>query len=290
MPKLISAIGPKGFERSNKKIVDILSRALARPDINGIYPGRGGKKLSDSLHYIDDSFGLAVYGEQHRGSEDFQVKDWQPFAFSESEQHFTDTSIYKNGKNTYAFCSDSESDAEVSFRLVNVSECMSVKQSERNNGCMVNIAGLCEGGSIIFPIAKTEEALRLQVEEEKNKRELINLIRKGDETAVFQMFRKTMEMAEMIKERLKTDDVLSIFDMYFLPNEKRSGYYAILGEISDIEMLTNKYTNQKIYTFDVSIGNFKVKMLINKSDLLGMPMPGMRFMGTCELQGTVRFL
>ena len=83
------------------------------------------------------------------------------------------------------------------------------------------------------------------------------------------------------------EDFLSIMSGYFVPTTLVDATYAILGEITDIQNRKNTQTGEESYLFTLDVNDMPLEVLINKANLVGYPSIGMRFMGTCWLQGTI---
>ena len=74
---------------------------------------------------------------------------------------------------------------------------------------------------------------------------------------------------------------------YFIPTTLVDANYAILGEIKEIATRKNNKTGEEMYLFTLDVNDMPLEVMINKKQLVGYPTVGMRFMGTCWLQGTI---
>ena len=97
------------------------------------------------------------------------------------------------------------------------------------------------------------------------------------------------QLDEQLQKRLYKEDFLTVMDGYFLPATHIEATYAVLGTIKEIGVRQNNKTKEEMYWFYIDINGMFLEVLINKRDLLGEPSVGMRFMGTCWVQGTVAF-
>lgn len=188
--------------------------------------------------------------------------------------------------NYYVICEEKETGMQFIFWLQNA-----IEYNEANKDDMtfdkVKIAALAMEGTIVLPIEKNEE----DEEEEKEEREKIKVMlqkaREGDEEARAQLEAEEKEMDEQLKERMYGEDFLSIMSGYFVPTTLIDANYAVLGEITAMSSRKNNKTGEEVYLFTLNVNDMPLDVMINKKQLIGHPSVGMRFMGTCWLQGTV---
>lgn len=148
----------------------------------------------------------------------------------------------------------------------------------------VRLGGLSLWGTILLPINRENE----DAPEDffcKNiviKNKDIDDFRKS----IMTMYQKDSQ--NLIRERLKEDDLLSVVDSYFLPMEDDYVYsYDVLGRIISVDTIINQHSGEDVYNLTINAAGFVLNIYINKYDVLGFPMVGMRFMGNCKLQGHV---
>ena len=97
------------------------------------------------------------------------------------------------------------------------------------------------------------------------------------------------EASRQLQERLKSEDILSVLEGFFVPVGDQDDIYSVLGNIEHVELLTNRDTNEEIYHMEISCMTVPIEVYISKKDLVGLPTPGMRFKGTCWLHGEIDF-
>jgi hypothetical protein len=129
----------------------------------------------------------------------------------------------------------------------------------------------------------------MREEENEMRRSLLNSLRSGDESAEQKLFDHSVEIASAVRERLKTEDVLSVFEGYCLPYGTTDGTFALLGDILEMDELSNPLTDEAVYGLTLDVTGVMIRLMINQSDVVGLPMAGMRFMGICDLQGSIQF-
>ncbi len=138
-----------------------------------------------------------------------------------------------------------------------------------------------------MPIEQDEEDEQLEKEEREKIRDIIQLMKDGDEEAKQRLEAEEKELDQQLKERLYQEDFLTIMSRYFIPVTLQDAVYAVLGEIVDIKERENSKTNELMYDFTLNVNDVLMDVVISKKQLVGMPSIGMRFMGTCWLQGKV---
>lgn len=188
--------------------------------------------------------------------------------------------------NYYAICEESETGIQFIFWLQNVieyTEALAMGQSFNK----VKIAALAMEGTIVLPVEQDEEDAAAQKEEKEKIKVMLQKVREGDEKAKAQLEEEEQEMDELLKERIFEEDFLSIMSGYFIPTTLVDANYAILGEIKTIDTRKNSKTGEEMYLFTLDVNDMPLEVMINKKQLVGYPTVGMRFMGTCWLQGTI---
>lgn len=151
----------------------------------------------------------------------------------------------------------------------------------------INIAGLASEGTIILPIEKDEEEERLEKEEREKLKLILQRAKEGDEEAQAILDQEEEEIDKQLKERLREEDFLSVMSGYFICDEFAEPIYEILGEIKEVSTRINNQTQEQMYVLTLDVNDMPLEVVINTAELIGMPSPGMRFMGTCWLQGQV---
>ena len=151
----------------------------------------------------------------------------------------------------------------------------------------VNIAGLSLYATIILPVVKDSVEEEMQQLESTYYKNLVGKSRNGDEEAIELLTFYEQQTSDTIRARLEEEDFLSVVEGYILPSEDDELAYNILGDIEKVNIITNPVTGEEIYKLDVDIIGVRVQIFINKYDVTGLPIEGMRFMGCCKLQGNI---
>lgn len=98
-----------------------------------------------------------------------------------------------------------------------------------------------------------------------------------------------MDTYNAVTRKMRTEDVLSLVDTYFMPYGVECDQYSILGEILDCSTEKNKVTGEELCILAISCNDLIFDVCINKKDLYGEPQPGRRFKGTVWMQGIINF-
>ncbi|MDR2903848.1 MAG: DUF3881 family protein [Clostridiales bacterium] len=292
MNKNISAIGFKSILNKRKALSDIIRRISDNPDKSQVSVNKNGRTQLEQYGYIGESFGLVLYAARGENGET-KVNRWHPFAVADQNMRISNVSFEKmqNG-SIFAYCEDASTGTELEFRLNNQMDFETLKAQKSTvllDDADANIIALGKIGNIIFPIEKNEDAIRMREEENETRRNLLSLLRKGDETAEQKLYEHSVEIASAVHERLKTEDVLSVFEGYCLPYGTTDGTFALLGDIIETDEMFNRLTDETVYSLMLDVTGVSIQLLINQNDVVGMPISGMRFMVVCDLQGSIRF-
>jgi len=165
---------------------------------------------------------------------------------------------------------NSQTDMKITFYLQNVVEYLKSQEDEKNFFEGVHISALAYGGKIVLPLANEEcdECFGSYDASDDEEDDL-------DEE----------EMCRIITE----GNLLEDMEQYFIQSQKIDTVYYALGIIKSVKRLNNIETKETIYKLEVDTMRMTIDIYVNKKDLVGMPSVGMRFMGTCWLQGNIMF-
>lgn len=236
--------------------------------------------------------GISVCG-QYDEDDEFHVEYYYPF--------FRGTGITTNEKVTIerycdkeAFagaCDDMRIGITLIFFLQGSAEYMveNYKSKVRYRNLPITLSALAEDGKILFPVEKDKEAVRVNQEIARNRNEMIEAARNGDEEAMESLTMEDMDTYSMLSHRIKNEDILSIVDTYFMPHGIECDQYKILGEIKEILRYNNDLTGEEIVTMKIESNDMEFDVCINRADLLGEPQVGRRFKGNVWLQGQLHY-
>ena len=153
----------------------------------------------------------------------------------------------------------------------------------------MTLSALSVSGTVMLPIKKDKEQLQRVKQESATRSSLMAAARKGDEDAIETLTLEDMDMYTAISKRIHKEDVFSLVDTYFMPYGVECDHYSVLGEIMEMNLVTNKVTGEKIYILKICTNELTFDLSINIIDLYGEPQVGRRFKGVIWLQGNINF-
>ena len=291
MHKFMRAIGfSKLAERDaqQKLITDVIMNATHRS-----YTSNGEETiLAEFCEDFAKDMGIAVCGEFDQNDR-FTYDYYYPYLRGTDISSCEDVSIERHAdKESYAgVCDDIKVGVSLIFYLQNMIPY--VKAQNENllpiRGTTLTLSALSLKGNILLPISKNDKQKQKVQKASKNRNQLIDAARKGDEDAIESLTLEDMDTYTTISKKILTEDVFSLVDTYFMPYGVEYDQYSILGEILDISLRVNKYTNEEIYVMRLSCNDLQFDMCINKQDLYGEPQIGRRFKGIVWMQGYINY-
>jgi len=237
-----------------------------------------------------DNFGLLVRGILN-DKEELSVYSLLPQSIGSriTDTHEVDV-IKVDKKDVYnGYCEEGKSGTPISFYLQNVIDYLDIEDKDEVYIEGIRLVSYCIEGTVILPIEKDEEELLLDEEVDSFREELLEQARLGDEDALDMLEDEVMEASEILQERLKSEDILSILEGFFVPIDDTDDTYSILGEIYKVEKKKNNFTNEFIYLIYLKCMNLYLDVYISEKELVGVPTVGMRFKGTAWVHGLIEF-
>ncbi len=156
-------------------------------------------------------------------------------------------------------------------------------------GTTLSLSALSIKGQILMPIAKTEEEKEEARKKNNYRNKLINNARRGDESAIESLTLDDMDLYTTISKKIRKQDIYSLVDTYFMPYGVECDQYAVLGEITETQKVTNYLTGEYIYIMRINCNDIEFDVCINEEDLLGEPDVGRRFKGNIWMQGQINY-
>ncbi|MGL5675902.1 MAG: DUF3881 family protein [Cellulosilyticaceae bacterium] len=269
---------------------DILSDVLEKPTFQKAMQLDDKHLLAEYIKQVaPNTYVMArVAVKKSKKNPKLDVYDCEPYVIADKDMKVIDVEIegVDDTSAYYVICEEKETGMQLIFWLQNVVEYLEEKKQKKV--CThVNVAALASEGTIVLPIQKDEEEESFEKEEREKLRLMLQRMKEGDTEAKEILEKEEREMDNQLKERLKEEDFLSIMSGYFIPVTLEDATYAILGEIIRIQERCNEDTKEEMYVFTLSVNDMPLEIMIHKDTLVGMPSIGMRFMGTCWLQGKV---
>lgn len=156
-------------------------------------------------------------------------------------------------------------------------------------GTSLTLSALSIKGTVMMPLNKNEKQKKKASKENLSRKQLLEAARKGELEAIESLTLEDMDTYSTISKKIQKEDVFSIVDTYFMPYGIECDQYSILGEITELELVSNVITKEEIYKMDILCNGLTFHLGINKMDLFGEPAIGRRFKGYIWLQGFINF-
>ena len=292
MHKFLRAVGFSEYTKK-KEIRELLSRIQDPHDELQVIQVPGDGSRAQLYTEVGNGIGISVYGELNEQDE-LEREYYFPFLRSTCISTQAPCQIQRHAeKESYAgICEEYRVGVSLIFYLQNGGEYMKrLQDSFRSTQISsVMLSALSVFGKILLPVQKTEtQKERIKVAA-ANRTSLLEAARRGDTDAMDSLAMEDMDLYASISGRVREEDVYSIVDSCFMPFGVECDQYSLLGEILEVEKVTNRWTNEEIYVLMVECSDLMLQIGINKKDLLGEPVVGRRFKGPVWVQGQVNFL
>ena len=286
MHKFLRAVGFSQY--TEKKQVQKLIRDIIIHADERSYTTVGEKTLvAEFDRNFAEDIGIAVCGEFDE-DDTYSFDYYLPYLRSDLVSTAEDISIERHAaKESYAgICDDPKVGVSLIFYLQNMISYLKLQGEGKipAKGTSLNLSALSCQGTIMMPIQKTEWQKRKIAKDAVQRNRLIQAARGGDEEAI-----EDMDTYTSISRKIQKADIFSLVDTYFMPYGVECDQYSVLGEITDMKLVTNGLTGEKVHILTLCCNDLNLKVAINSIDLLGEPAVGRRFKGSVWLQGQVNF-
>ena len=291
MHKFLRAVGFSQY--TEKKQVQKLIRDIIIHADERSYTTVGEKTLvAEFDRNFAEDIGIAVCGEFDE-DDTYSFDYYLPYLRSDLVSTAEDISIERHAaKESYAgICDDPKVGVSLIFYLQNMISYLKLQGEGKipAKGTSLNLSALSCQGTIMMPIQKTEWQKKKIAKDAVQRNRLIQAARGGDEEAMESLTLEDMDTYTSISRKIQTADIFSLVDTYFMPYGVECDQYSVLGEITDMKLVTNGLTGEKVHILTLCCNDLNLKVAINSIDLLGEPAVGRRFKGSVWLQGQVNF-
>jgi len=283
-----------GFSQyTEKKQVQKLIRDIIIHADERSYTTVGEKTLvAEFDRNFAEDIGIAVCGEFDE-DDTYSFDYYLPYLRSDLVSTAEDISIERHAaKESYAgICDDPKVGVSLIFYLQNMISYLKLQGEGKipAKGTSLNLSALSCQGTIMMPIQKTEWQKKKIAKDAVQRNRLIQAARGGDEEAMESLTLEDMDTYTSISRKIQKADIFSLVDTYFMPYGVECDQYSVLGEITDMKLVTNGLTGEKVHILTLCCNDLNLKVAINSIDLLGEPAVGRRFKGSVWLQGQVNF-
>lgn len=291
MHKFLRAVGFSQY--TEKKQVQKLIRDIIIHADERSYTTVGKKTLvAEFDRNFAEDIGIAVCGEFDE-DDTYSFDYYLPYLRSDLVSTAEDISIERHAaKESYAgICDDPKVGVSLIFYLQNMISYLKLQGEGKipAKGTSLNLSALSCQGTIMMPIQKTEWQKKKIAKDAVQRNRLIQAARGGDEEAMESLTLEDMDTYTSISRKIQKADIFSLVDTYFMPYGVECDQYSVLGEITDMKLVTNGLTGEKVHILTLCCNDLNLKVAINTIDLLGEPAVGRRFKGSVWLQGQVNF-
>lgn len=291
MHKYLSAIGFSCIKKREdyEKLIRLTSAQASERSYTSI---EEDAMLSVFCKEFAPGIGLAVvgdYDEQNCFSYEYSYPYLKGTGITSTE----DLTVERHSdKESYAgICDDINVGIMLIFYLQNIIPYIRAKNT--NNipvkGTTVTLSALSVNGTIMMPIMKDERVKAKVNRVKRSRNRLIQAAREGDEEAIESLSLDDMDTYTSLAARIKREDLYTIVDTYFMPYGVECDQYSILGEILEVNKVTNFVSRENIWKLKVLCNELSFDLCINEKDLYGEPEIGRRFKGVIWLQGYINF-
>ena len=280
-----------GFSDVNRKDLEkILEEVVCHYDEKHTAVNESQNTFAEFIRYYTPGCGLAVCGEYEEDGT-FRRDYYFPI-FKGNGVTTQEKTVVERHADKEAFagaCDDYRVGITLIFYLQNPARYMREGKRENMVHCPLTLVGLAEEGKILFPVEKDKELVRIQKESDRNRNDLMEAARNGDEEAIESLTMEDMDTYSMLSKRIVTEDIMSIVDTYFMPYGIECDRYGIMGEIRSFSRRRNEKTGEELCCMTVESRDIVLDVVINQKDLLGEPAVGRRFKGNIWLQGELHY-
>ena len=291
MHNYLRAIGFENF-KSREDIQQLIAMTVQQADSRSYVTKDGEKLLGEFCKDFADGIGICVCGEFNE-QDKFLYDYYYPYIRGTGITTEEDITVSRHAsRESYAgVCDDLRVGVTIIFYLQNMIPYIKVQNENRFpiRGTTLTMSALSLNGTVMMPIAKTDSDKSFAKKRTRERERLMNKARKGDETAMETLSIDDMDTYSALSKQIKTTDIYTLVDNYFMPHGVECDQYNIMGEIMDCHELTNKLTGQTLEVMTINCNELIFDVCINKKDLLGEPLPGRRFKGTIWMQGYVNY-
>ncbi|MBQ8624693.1 MAG: DUF3881 family protein [Agathobacter sp.] len=288
MHKFLRAVG---FSKIRKKDLELITEEIIEhPELMKVTKDSEGNEFAEFSKSFGSNVGITVRGTYDE-NEEFHMEYYFPYAVGTdvSTQEQIDIEKHAEKESFAGVCDEMRVGVTLIFYLQNVADFLS---EHRKNIHVKNLHGailsaLSVDGKILLPIEQ-KKAAKMQANNKREKRsQLLAEAREGNEDAIESLTIEDMDTYTSLSKRINKEDVLSIVSSCFMPYGIESDQYSIIGDILELEEITNSLTNEKLYSMKVECNDIIFNVTINQNDLLGEPAVGRRFKGNIWMQGMV---
>lgn len=293
MHKFLRAIGFSGI-KTREQLEALLKETVdKKTDMNVVLFDDDICLGQYSRDFLPD-IGLSVCGEiddYERFSKDFYFPYIRGRQISSNESSYVERHAAQ--LSFAGICDDSKVGISIIYYLINRNRYISDSYKSGNEdvtGVTLSLSALATGGTIMMPLAKNVRQKAKADNSKKKRNRLLEAARNGDENAIESLTLEDLDIYSSLLRKIKSTDVYTLVDTYFMPYGVECDQYSVLAEITELEELENPVSGEFLYRMTLNCNEIPIDLCINKGDLFGEPEVGRRFKGNIWLQGYLNYL
>ena len=264
MHKFLRAVGFSQY--TEKKQVQKLIRDIIIHADERSYTTVGKKTLvAEFDRNFAEDIGIAVCGEFDE-DDTYSFDYYLPYLRSDLVSTAEDISIERHAaKESYAgICDDPKVGVSLIFYLQNMISYLKLQGEGKipAKGTSLNLSALSCQGTIMMPIQKTEWQKKKIAKDAVQRNRLIQAARGGDEEAMESLTLEDMDTYTSISRKIQKADIFSLVDTYFMPYGVECDQYSVLGEITDMKLVTNGLTGEKVHILTLCCNDLNLKVAL----------------------------
>lgn len=290
MHKFMRAIG---FSKLNRKETQrLVTDVIVDAGVRSYTSLDGDNVIACFSKEVAPGIGLTVVGEFDEDDQ-FSYDYYFPFVEATNVSTEEDVNIERHvATESYAgVFEDPRMGISVIFYLQNMIPYIKAMRNDElpMQGVTLSLSALALDGTILMPLKKTAKDIVNNHQATKSREKLVLAARLGDEDAIENLTLNDMDTYTTIAQKIQKEDVFTLVDTYFMPYGAECDQYSILGEILEVQSVTNSITHEELYHMSLLCNDMIMKVCINKEDVFGEPAIGRRFKGNIWLQGKINF-
>ncbi len=283
-----------GFSRlrTKKELDRLIMNIVQNPTEKVIKPAGDDTFFVQIYREFGPDFGISVVGECDAEGV-FSMEYYFPYIKGDLMSGESNVQAERHAAHeSYAgVCEDANIGVAIIFYLNNPGEFRDYFEKYRT--CRlpdeVYFSGLSNQACVLLEVNRKLAVPSNSVQSKAERNKMIMAAKAGDRKAIESLTMEDMDTYTMISRRIKTEDVYSIVESYFMPYGIESDQYSILGTILDVHTVTNQLTGEELYRITVNCNELVMPILIHKEDLYGEPELGRRLKASVWLQGSLSY-
>ena len=234
-----------GFSKVQHKrdLQRLLDMVMGSPD-SEFASGCGGTVYAEKCRDFVSNAGITVRGE---------VDEHGMFSYEYYFPHYTghqisltdDVSVEKiSEREEYdGMCDVVNLGVSLIFHMNHLMDYADMNPKSRQiSSVSVRLSALSISGKVILPVVRNDSERLKRLRENESRNGMIAAARQGDQDALENLTLEDIDMYTSISKRIKSEDVLTIVESYFMPYGIACDQYSVMGDVLSVEEVYNQLT------------------------------------------------